>query len=311
MSAPCKSKNETSGWTPIPDPADRFSSGIPDFDRLIGGGFPRGGMALFNVDPSVGPEDRELLLTPTLLNFLTQSNGIVAVLPSRESPHSFRLDLTRWVSRRLFDTRVRVVSYVGEDSEAPYVVDLHSTGPKGSPAAEKRKLLLHMERMVQAERAVRGARARMFLEMMAFEIMDMEVGSEKAARMFFHGIKRTREHREPLPGHPSAGPRLRRRDPRHGRSRVRAPPGRHRRFRTGDPAGVPEPSRDPRFSGRLAPRFLHPSTLTPGGVRDPALGLRGVRFSTTTRQTGVRGRPDRRVFARDSMEYADRRPHSR
>ena len=180
-------------WNPIPDSDDRFSTGIMDFDRLLGGGFRRGSMALFHFDGTTGPVDRELLLTPTLLNFLRQSNGIIAVLPSRESPHEFRSRLTRWVSRRLFDTRVRVVDYIGEDPEAPYVVDLRGTGvPKGSAKSKKTDRAAHMEKMAKAETAARGARSRMFVELIAFEIMDMIVGSETASRMFLHGIKRTR-----------------------------------------------------------------------------------------------------------------------
>lgn len=179
-------------WAPIPDTADRFSTGIPDFDRLLGGGPRRGSMALFHIDETVEPADRAQLLTPLLLNFLHHSNGILAVLPSRESPHAFRAHFLRWVSRRRFDARVRVVDYVGEDTEAPYVVDLSkswgSRRAKSRPAAPTKA----MKQMMNAESAVRGKRSGMFLELVAFEIMDMIVGAETASRMFFHGIKRTR-----------------------------------------------------------------------------------------------------------------------
>src|SRR5580658_6398328 len=84
-------------WTAIPDAAELFSSGIPDLDRLLGGGFRRGSMALFRCDETIGPAERELLLTPLFLNFLRHSNGVLAVLPTRESPRSFRAHLTRWV----------------------------------------------------------------------------------------------------------------------------------------------------------------------------------------------------------------------
>ena len=162
---------------------------------MLGGGLPRGGLALFEVDHSVSPSDRALLLTPTLLNFLYQSRGVLAVLSSRESPAGFRADLTRWVSRRRFDTRVRVVVYAGgEDAETPYVVDLSkglgNQGPrKEGSTARGRK---HMAMMVTAEKAVKGARAKPFVEMVSFEIADMLFGSDVAGRMFFHGVKRAR-----------------------------------------------------------------------------------------------------------------------
>jgi hypothetical protein len=151
-------------------------------------------MALIQVDETVETADWELLLTPTLLNFLYQSNGVLSVLPSRESPHHFREHLTGWVSRKRFDTRVRVVDYVGEDAEVPYVVSLRGTpGTRGSAKAQQSKRLRDMRKMVGAEAAVRGARSRMFLELIAFEIMEMIVGPEAAARSFLHGIKRTRQ----------------------------------------------------------------------------------------------------------------------
>lgn len=181
-------------WSPTPDTKENFSSGILDLDRLLGGGYRRGSMALFQVDETIEPSDLELLFTPTLLNFLYQSNGVIAVLPSRMSPHEFRTHLSRWVTRRRFDTRVRIISYVGEDTEAPYVVDLRGVagGSDKDTKAARAKVAKAMERMSAAERAARGARNRMFLEVVSFEIAEMMVGPQTASRMFFHGIKRVR-----------------------------------------------------------------------------------------------------------------------
>ncbi|MCI4340739.1 MAG: hypothetical protein L3J73_05705, partial [Thermoplasmata archaeon] len=78
---PTRTRPPAATWTPIPDTADRYSSGIPDFDRLLGGGFRRGSMALLSFDATTESSDRELLVTPTLLNFLYQSNGVMAVRP--------------------------------------------------------------------------------------------------------------------------------------------------------------------------------------------------------------------------------------
>jgi hypothetical protein len=191
-------KEPNGSWTPIPDSVERFSSGIPDFDRLLGGGFPRGAMTLFELDSTVEPADRALLMTPTFLNFLYQSRGILAVLPARESPHEFRAGLTPWVSRRRFDTRVRIAEYIGEDDELPYVVSLTNSTRRGKASgsgAKARELEKgvkeDMQRMVAAEAAVRGARSKPFLETVAFEICDMLFGADVATRMFFHGIKRS------------------------------------------------------------------------------------------------------------------------
>jgi GvpD gas vesicle protein len=179
-------------WTAVPDPESRYSSGIPDFDRLTGGGFARGSFALLRLDATIGTDELDLFLTPLFLNFLYQSRGILAVLPSRDAPHAFRARLTRYATRRRFDSRVRVVTYVGEDEELPYVVHL-KTGRRGSTKAENERVRAEsMAKMVTAGKAASGERKRPFLELNAFEVPEMLFGAETASRMFFHGIKRAR-----------------------------------------------------------------------------------------------------------------------
>lgn len=175
----------SSEWTPIDDPQGYYSSGIGDFDRLLGGGFRRGSLAVFDLDESVATDGLDRLLTPTLMNFLYHSRGIIAVLPARDSPGAFRQRLTRYASRRRFDTRVRVVDYVREAAPAPYVVDLgRATDPK------QKKLM--MSRMLGAEKAAQGARGKAFLELNAFEVIETIAGPETAAKMCLFGIKRAR-----------------------------------------------------------------------------------------------------------------------
>jgi len=172
----------------------RFSTGIADFDRVLGGGYRRGTVTLFRADESVGTEDLDLLLFPTLLSMLYRSRGLVAVLPSRDSPHAFRSRLTRFVTRRRFDSRVRICDYVGEDAEAPYVVPL---GPRGFPRRGRtpsaKEQAAGLAKMLAAERAARGTGGRPFVELTAFEVFETLLGAETALPLFYHGIKRTRE----------------------------------------------------------------------------------------------------------------------
>jgi len=181
-----QAKQKSREWEPLVDPDGRFSSGIADFDRLLGGGFRRGSMALFTMDDSVGIEDLDLLLMPTYLNFLYQSRGILAVIPSRDSPHEFRSRLTRYATRRRFDTRVRVVDYVGEDLGLSYVVNLADSEAKPLPKKAA------IAKMVAAEKQVQGVRERPFIELHAFEVFDTLLGKEKALKMWYYGIKRAR-----------------------------------------------------------------------------------------------------------------------
>lgn len=186
-------KRGPSGWTPLPDAEDRYSSGIADLDRLLGGGYPKGSFALLRVDDTVGTEDLDLVLFPTYLNFLYHSRGLIAVLPSRDSPRKFRARLTQFVTVRRFDSRVRIVDYVGEDDGPPYVVTLSSLRPGIGPAPSKAKQKRSdYARMDDAERAAQGTRRKSFLELNAFEVIDTLVGSEHAMKMIFWGVKRAR-----------------------------------------------------------------------------------------------------------------------
>jgi hypothetical protein len=175
-------------WKPTPDPEGHFSTGIPDFDRLLGGGFRRGSFVLYDVDAALGPSDLSLLLKPTWLNFLHHSHGILAVLPARQSPEEFRTNLLSSVSRRLFDSRVRVIDYVHQAEPAPHVVALSSKA-----ATDEKEKAAAMQRMTEAERAVSGARSKPFLEMVSLEINETLFGAETAGRMYLFGMKRTRD----------------------------------------------------------------------------------------------------------------------
>lgn len=187
MSASGRAPKNVDSWNPIRDREEYFSTGIPDFDRLLGGGFRQGSMTLLGMDETVGLEDLDLVLFPTYLNFLYQSRGMIAVLPSRDSPHAFRSRLIRYATRRRFDGRVRVVDYAGEDEGLSYVVNLR--GPSSNPKVKERAIA----QMVAAERAVQGSRKKPFIELTAYEVFDTLMGSEAALRMFYHGIKRVRQ----------------------------------------------------------------------------------------------------------------------
>ncbi len=195
MRAPATRTPATVGWTPIPDPADRFSTGVPDFDRLLGGGFGRGTMALFLLDETVRREDLDLLLFPPLLNMLYHSRGIIAVLPARDSPHDFRARLTRYVTRRRFDSRVRVMDYVGEDEGPPYVVTLGEGSPLGNDERRKNPRVRRaaLAKVVTAEREAQGGRGKPFVELVAFEVFETLMGAETALRLYYQGVKRVRQ----------------------------------------------------------------------------------------------------------------------
>ena len=185
--------SKTAEWEPIADPDGKFSSGIADLDRLLGGGFRRGSFSLYTLDGTFSLEELHLLFTPTWLNFLYQSRGLLAVLPAQESPSGFRARLLEHVSRRRFDSRVRIVDYVGEDDEAPYVTSLRGSWPEGPGTKVAARRTKSIAQMNAAEKAVQGARGRPYIELIALEIMESIAGPEKASRMFLFGVKRARQ----------------------------------------------------------------------------------------------------------------------
>jgi len=193
MRGPGKTAHEPDGWEPLPDPEGRYSSGIADFDRLLGGGFLRGSFALYSMDETVGLEDLDLLLFPTILNILYHSRGMIAILPARDSPHAFRTRMTRYVTRRRFDSRVRIIDYIGEDQGPPYVVNL-SNGAKlpGEGRSDPKSRKVAIAKMVKAEQVAQGVRKKTFLELTAFEVFETLLGVDKAMQMFYYGIKRAR-----------------------------------------------------------------------------------------------------------------------
>jgi len=64
-----------------PDPKDYFSTGSPDLDEVLGGGYPRGSLALIEIDGRVTISQYHLIAVPTAWNFVAQGRGVV-VTPS-------------------------------------------------------------------------------------------------------------------------------------------------------------------------------------------------------------------------------------
>jgi len=171
----------TGAWKPIVDPDRFYSTGIPDFDTLLGGGFRRGSFNAFEVDVNVGIDDYYMLFTPTFLNFLSQGRGIIAVLAAGESPDKLRETLVRHIPANQFDTRVRIPDYAANETEEPYILPMARFGRDEALRA-----------MVTAEKAVGGPDRKPFIEYTAFDTFESLMGDQVAIRMYFHGVRRTK-----------------------------------------------------------------------------------------------------------------------
>ncbi|MGP3702272.1 MAG: ATPase domain-containing protein [Candidatus Bathyarchaeota archaeon] len=68
-------------FNPIKDPPEKFSTGNPDLDRLLEGGYPRGGTVVFEVSEKITTSQYSLLISPTAWNFVV-NNRWVLIIPS-------------------------------------------------------------------------------------------------------------------------------------------------------------------------------------------------------------------------------------
>ncbi len=168
-------------WQPLPDPERYYSTGIGDFDQLLGGGYHRGSFNAFEIDVNVGVDDYYQLFIPTFLNFLAHGRGMLAILAAGESHDKLRATITRSTPPHLFDQRVRIADYSATDAEEPYIVPL---GRGGRDEATRS--------ISVAEKVARGPEQRPILEYTAFDTLESLMGDQAAIRMYFHGVQRAR-----------------------------------------------------------------------------------------------------------------------
>ena len=178
---PTVTNGSNPAWRPLSDPERFYSTGIPDFDALLGGGFRRGSFNAFEVDVNVGIDDYYTLFTPTVLNFLSQGRGMIAVLAAGESHEKLRETLTKHVPSHVFDTRARIVDYAASETDLPYVVPMARYGREEAQKA-----------MTAAEKASGGPDRKPFLEYTAFDTLESLMGDQAAIRLYFYGVQRTK-----------------------------------------------------------------------------------------------------------------------
>jgi len=68
-------------FKPQSDTPRFFSTGSPDLDKMLGGGYPRGSPVLLEIDEHVSTIQYHLILNPTPWNFMSQGRAVI-VLPS-------------------------------------------------------------------------------------------------------------------------------------------------------------------------------------------------------------------------------------
>jgi KaiC/GvpD/RAD55 family RecA-like ATPase len=68
-------------FKPQPEDGQFFSTGSPDLDLMLGGGYPKGSTVLLEVDEHISTLQYHLLAVPTCWNFVTHGRGVI-IIPS-------------------------------------------------------------------------------------------------------------------------------------------------------------------------------------------------------------------------------------
>jgi len=164
----------TKQWEPLPDKPGYYSTGIPDLDNLLGGGFKKGSYNIIEVAETVNTEEFWSILRPIMLNFVNQSRGIVMVPSGGDSAEALRIDMTKFMRPEIFDMYVRVVDYFAVDSPHPYVLAVGS------------KDFLKNWKNVQSH--LRGPSHKPIMDFTSFDTLEYLKGNDIAVKDLFVAV---------------------------------------------------------------------------------------------------------------------------
>jgi len=110
-------------WTPVPDNQGLVSTGIPDLDRLIGGGIDRGSVVLIELGQSVPLRVAEMLERSAVANFIMLGRGVLWFPSRRVSAESMRNQMAEVIPREKFEKLVRIPEISSQiESSAPFIM---------------------------------------------------------------------------------------------------------------------------------------------------------------------------------------------
>lgn len=98
-------------WKPISDSGNLLSTGSPDLDRVIGGGFPSGTYVVVEAESNVSLEEINLLSHGIAMNFISQGRGAVFSTTGEEAGDGIRNLLVPYLTDESVSQYLRVVEY--------------------------------------------------------------------------------------------------------------------------------------------------------------------------------------------------------
>jgi len=118
-------------WHPVPDSEGLLSTGSPDFDAILGGGFPRGSYVVLEVSSDVTVAEVQLMTSGLILNFISQKRGAMMIPMQGVDSKQIKATLGQYASDDILDDYLRISEQVERHSSgarrasvAPYVVPI-------------------------------------------------------------------------------------------------------------------------------------------------------------------------------------------
>lgn len=103
----------------IPDTDSKVSTGIPDFDRILNGGLPKGSVLLFEIDPSLSRMFGFFTINMSA-NFLLQNRPVISVIPPGRDISTEEATLQELIGgNMIFNELVRVIEIGKQRADMP------------------------------------------------------------------------------------------------------------------------------------------------------------------------------------------------
>lgn len=106
----------------LPNTKDRFSSGIWGLDNMLGGGFERGSVHLYEAD--VPEQVIWGILGPTIYNFVVNGGGVMILPWMGYPPSSIAEACIQILGRESVEKQVRILGFHASKEQRPYIVKL-------------------------------------------------------------------------------------------------------------------------------------------------------------------------------------------
>lgn len=117
-----KSISEPRRFQTIPDPPDSYSTGIPDLDVILDGGYPKGSSNLLEVDSEIPWSCYAHLVRCTELNFLSKGYAFISFPFMGRTAQQIRSTIIPYIDEETFNKNARIADFIASGRGEPYIL---------------------------------------------------------------------------------------------------------------------------------------------------------------------------------------------